>query len=83
MEAVAKYDFKATADDELSFKRGEILKVNYFFFSSSLNDVVYVWPQSFHFGVFHLSLHVSMYVECKTWYIIFKFEIKALDFKTV
>uniref|UniRef100_A0A8C7RGB3 Growth factor receptor-bound protein 2b n=1 Tax=Oncorhynchus mykiss TaxID=8022 RepID=A0A8C7RGB3_ONCMY len=27
MEAVAKYDFKATADDELSFKRGEVLKV--------------------------------------------------------
>lgn len=27
MEAVAKYDFKATADDELSFKRGDILKV--------------------------------------------------------
>lgn len=32
MEAVAKYDFKATADDELSFKRGEVLKVNYFLF---------------------------------------------------
>ncbi len=28
MEAIAKYDFKATADDELSFKRGDILKVN-------------------------------------------------------
>lgn len=27
MEAVAKYDFNATADDELSFKRGDILKV--------------------------------------------------------
>lgn len=27
MEAVAKYDFKATAEDELSFKRGDILKV--------------------------------------------------------
>ncbi|PKU37637.1 growth factor receptor-bound protein 2 isoform x3 [Limosa lapponica baueri] len=28
MEAIAKYDFKATADDELSFKRGDILKSN-------------------------------------------------------
>ncbi|XP_035036932.1 growth factor receptor-bound protein 2b isoform X1 [Hippoglossus stenolepis] len=27
MEAIAKYDFKATAEDELSFKRGEVLKV--------------------------------------------------------
>ncbi|XP_076871516.1 growth factor receptor-bound protein 2a [Brachyhypopomus gauderio] len=27
MEAIAKYDFNATADDELSFKRGETLKV--------------------------------------------------------
>ncbi|XP_060116857.1 growth factor receptor-bound protein 2-like isoform X2 [Heteronotia binoei] len=27
MEAVAKYDFGATADDELSFKQGDILKV--------------------------------------------------------
>ncbi len=28
MEAVAKHDFKATADDELSFKKGGILKVS-------------------------------------------------------
>ena len=28
LEAIAKYDFKATADDELSFKRGDILKVS-------------------------------------------------------
>ncbi|KAL7825793.1 hypothetical protein SRHO_G00335310 [Serrasalmus rhombeus] len=27
MEAIAKYDFNATADDELSFRRGETLKV--------------------------------------------------------
>ncbi|XP_027141086.1 growth factor receptor-bound protein 2b isoform X2 [Larimichthys crocea] len=27
MEAIAKYDFKATAEDELSFKRGDVLKV--------------------------------------------------------
>ena len=27
MECVAKYDFKATAQDELSFRKGEVLKV--------------------------------------------------------
>ncbi|KAI5937059.1 Growth factor receptor-bound protein 2 [Manis javanica] len=27
IQAITKYDFKATADDELSFKRGDILKV--------------------------------------------------------
>lgn len=27
MEATAKYDFHATADDELSFRKGECLKV--------------------------------------------------------
>jgi hypothetical protein len=28
MEAIALHDFHATADDELSFKKGSILKVN-------------------------------------------------------
>lgn len=28
MEAVAKHDFQATAEDELSFKKGSVLKVN-------------------------------------------------------
>lgn len=27
MEATGKYDFDATADDELSFRKGELLKV--------------------------------------------------------
>ena len=29
MEAIAKHDFAATAEDELSFKKGSILKVTY------------------------------------------------------
>ena len=30
MEAIAKHDFNATAEDELSFKKGQVLKVNFF-----------------------------------------------------
>ncbi len=30
MEAIAKHDFNATAEDELSFKKGQVLKVNSF-----------------------------------------------------
>lgn len=32
MEATAEHDFNATAEDELSFQRGCILKVNFSFF---------------------------------------------------
>lgn len=40
MEAIAKYDFKATADDELSFKRGEVLKVGWVhFFGLQMNEL--------------------------------------------
>lgn len=28
MEAIAKHDFTATADDELSFKKSQVLKVS-------------------------------------------------------
>ena len=28
MEAVARHEFNATADDELSFSKGDVLKVN-------------------------------------------------------
>lgn len=28
MEAIAKHDFNATAEDELSFRKGQILKVD-------------------------------------------------------
>ena len=28
MEAVTKHEFHATADDELSFKKGSVIKVN-------------------------------------------------------
>lgn len=30
MEAIAKHEFNATAEDELSFRRGETLKVSCF-----------------------------------------------------
>jgi hypothetical protein len=36
MEAVAKHDFTATAEDELSFRRSQVLKVSFLPFLSSL-----------------------------------------------
>lgn len=32
MEAIAKHDFTATADDELSFKKNQVLKVSFSYF---------------------------------------------------
>lgn len=40
MEAIAKHDFTATADDELSFKKNQVLKVwlsNFFPHESEVN----------------------------------------------
>lgn len=36
MEAIAEHDFTATADDELSFKRGDLIKVSHFSFIISI-----------------------------------------------
>ncbi len=30
MEAIAKHDFNATAEDELSFRKGQVLKVSFY-----------------------------------------------------
>lgn len=43
MEAIAKYDFKATAEDELSFKRGEILKVSGIYYCCIFHSCFSVW----------------------------------------
>ena len=39
MEAVAKHDFNATADDELSFAKNAVIKVWYLFRVDSTNTV--------------------------------------------
>lgn len=36
MEAIAKHEFNATADDELSFKRSQVLKVSCKIFGESV-----------------------------------------------
>ena len=43
MEAVAKHDFNATADDELSFRKGAVLKVSKFFldFPARFGDILW------------------------------------------
>lgn len=60
MEAIAKYDFKATADDELSFKRGEILKVSHDYL---MCVIVYsyksTWARSWGFFFILIRMSVS------------------------
>lgn len=51
MEAIAKHDFTATADDELSFRKMQILKVNQRvfcspgYFSSAVRGCSRGWPE--------------------------------------
>lgn len=47
MEARGKYDFNATADDELSFRKGDILKV-----SVCWSDCFPAWPQNVVFPLY-------------------------------
>lgn len=43
MEATAKYDFKATGDDELTFKKGDQLNVsNMSYFNTALHTCGHV-----------------------------------------
>lgn len=41
MEARAKHDFTATAEDELSFRRGDVLKVSYDIYDLSFEQSPY------------------------------------------
>jgi SH3 domain len=41
MESTAKHDFNATAEDELSFRKNQILKVNIFLFMMGKNMLVF------------------------------------------
>jgi hypothetical protein len=49
MEATARHDFAATAEDELSFRRGDVLKVSKE--SPSLKKGGLMWPSN--------SLHIT------------------------
>uniref|UniRef100_A0A8C4DUS9 Osteoclast-stimulating factor 1 n=1 Tax=Dicentrarchus labrax TaxID=13489 RepID=A0A8C4DUS9_DICLA len=64
MEATAKYDYKATADDELSFKKGEQLKIlqtSGNWYKAELNGVEGFVPQNF------INMHLpSWYQEDST-----------------
>ena len=54
MEAKALYHFDATEDDELSFRKGDVLKVCHYGCFSLL-------PEGVHsmFGITHLEYHIA------------------------
>lgn len=57
MEAIAEHDFNATAEDELSFRRGQVLKVLFFnriLFPISLTDQYFLYYNLILFTVIYL-----------------------------
>lgn len=56
MEAVSLHDFHATADDELSFKKGSVLKVHV------MSQSCTFWNASIHNMIFHTT--VVVYYPC-------------------
>lgn len=50
MEALAKHDFNATADDELSFRKSQVLKVRKIWFEISM--VMYLKVEIIYFVVY-------------------------------
>lgn len=49
MEAVAKHDFNATAEDELSFRKNQILKV-------CIIDIMISFTTLFYINIIYISI---------------------------
>lgn len=65
MEAVAKHDFNATADDELSFRKSQVLKVMYFGYirctTLVLSLVKDLYCQNGGHKIVHLRINIYIY----------------------
>lgn len=63
MEAVAKHDFTATADDELSFRKSQILKVSsilcVFYFDLNLNRIYCI----LYIIIIEFTMKLKMYLQ--------------------
>ena len=63
MEAVAKHDFNHTADDELSFRKGQILKVLNKDTWGFLNDNGYVYYKTQKYLIYVVDSMIIMIVK--------------------
>lgn len=64
MEAIAKHDFNATADDELSFRKNQILKVNITKSSSVClcSSASVLFSQNISFAVSFIGINVIYFL---------------------